>query len=171
MAKANPLFVDSTLHQGDSIGTQIELSDVVVLEGEAIYIVLLIDDNEEICMPMKQMGDTSYDVFVRLVHQRKVTFYFGIAKDGELLYRSENYERIALYALIETWNPMRDLTVLDVSAAPVPPTESPVVSERMPSIESRFSNETLTMPTRQAPVLMADEVLNITSLLNKWGFS
>jgi len=169
MAKANPLFMDSTLHQGDSIGTQSELGGVVLLEGEAIYLVLMNEDNEEICMPMKPTGDFEFEVFVRLVHQKKVSFYFGIAKDGELLYRSETYDRIAMYALLEIWNPIPKLQSLEPKNPE--PIQGAVVSERMPTIESRFSNETLTLPTKTAPVLMADEVLNITSLLNKWGFS
>jgi hypothetical protein len=101
MAKSNPLFVDSTLLRGDSIGTQIELHNVLLFDGEAIYLVLLTENDEEICMPLTPTSETAFEVFVRLIHQRPVKFYFGIAKDGELLYRSEDYALIALYALIE----------------------------------------------------------------------
>lgn len=198
MAKHNPLFVDSTLLRGDSIGTQIELSDVVVLEGEAIYLVLLNEDNEETCMALNQIGDTSYDVFVRLVHQRPVTFYFGIAKDGELLFRSQDYQRIASYALLETWIP-KEIPVESKKAATAPPLteksrvplagiDAAELSEDTMSFIDDFlaevpgdnKNESLPSEVKSAgsstmantgPVLVVDEVLNITQLFAKWGFN
>lgn len=185
MAKSNPLFVDSTLLRGDSIGTQIELHDVLLFDGEAIYLLLLTENDEEICMPLTPTTETSYEVFVRLVHQRPVKFYFGIAKDGELLYRTENYERIAMYALIESWNPILVYQPNLKNIAPVeqkPP--DVLVAPELPKAtlpEEATSAGTLkeSVPlagmneahARQAPVLMADEVLNITSLLQKWGFT
>ncbi len=185
MAKSNPLFVDSTLLRGDSIGTQIELHDVLLFDGEAIYLLLLTENDEEICMPLTPTTETSFEVFVRLVHQRPVKFYFGIAKDGELLYRTENYERIAMYALIETWNPIPVFQpTLKSSAAVEPPPPEETRGSELPNaapVEDTTSAGTLkeSVPlagmneshARQAPVLMADEVLNITSLLQKWGFT
>lgn len=171
MAKSNPLFVDSTLLRGDTIGTQIELGDVLLFDGEALYLVLLNENSEEICLPMAATGDTSYEAFVRLVHQRPVRFYFGIAKEGELLYRTHDYERIAMYALIETWNPIEVYQPLLKPAAPV--ADEPVaienpagtVKEEVPLANLDNSH------ARSAPVLMAEELGNITHLLNKWGFS
>lgn len=168
MAKSNPLFVDSTLLRGDTIGTQIELSDVLLFDGEALYLVLLNENDEEVCLPMSPAGETSYDAFVRLVHQRPVRFYFGIAKDGELLYRSRDFERIALYALIETWDPIPAYQPKPEPAPEAPPpadTSAGTLKEAVPlaNIENAHA--------RAAPVFMEEELGNISQLLNKWGFS
>lgn len=186
MAKSNPLFVDSTLLRGDSIGTQIELHNVLLFDGEAIYLVLLTENDEEICMPLTPTSETAFEVFVRLIHQRPVKFYFGIAKDGELLHRSEDYARIALYALIEEWNPVpvyqaslktrapagtlvEEPQALLTPDLPVPPAETISPTGTTKQSLPLFGMNGAAQPA--TPVLLADEVMNITSLLQKWGFS
>ncbi|MBX3018562.1 MAG: hypothetical protein KF767_11775 [Bdellovibrionaceae bacterium] len=177
MAKSNPLFIDSTLLRGDMIGTQIEIGDVLLFDGEALYLVLLNENSEEICLPMSPTGDTSYEAFVRLVHQRPVRFYFGIAKEGELLYRTHDYERIAMYALIEVWDPIPVYQPLLRSAAPAAEEPVPEVAPAAAVQPAGTLKEEIPLANldnshaRSAPVLMAEELGNITQLLNKWGFS
>lgn len=185
MAKSNPLFVDSTLLRGDTIGTQIELSDVLLLDGEAIYLVLLNENDEEICLPMTATSETSYEAFVRLVHQRPVRFYFGIAKEGELLYRTHDYERIAMYALIESWNPIEvyqpsakaaavseAVPVETAVSAPIEEPAAPTAGTLKEAVPLAPATTNLDHShARSAPVFMAEELGNISQLLNKWGFS
>lgn len=197
MSKSNPLFVDSTLLRGDSIGTQIEISGVLLLDGEAIYLVLLNENDEEMCLPMSPSADFTYEAFARLVHQRPVRFYFGIAKDGELLYRTRDYERTAMYALLESWDPVpvyqplrqnsvaesHSADAAEEAMAPASTVEvtAGAVREDLPEPQNSHPAGTLKEPmppatletahARSAPVFMPDELGQISQLLTKWGFS
>lgn len=177
MTKNNPLFTDSTVLQGDPIGTQIELNRVCLLEGESLYLVLMKSDGQEAYLPMEQVGDTSFEVFVRLVHQRQARFYFGIEKSGELLMKSEVYERVARHALLEDWEPVEmyypegrarknEVHVLEVSEdlEPAQPVEC---SDESPLEATENDLEGVGKTTS---ILKPDQVSDITGLMEKWGF-
>lgn len=187
MAKVNPLFTDSTLLQGDSIGTQIELNDIMTFDGENLYFVIVKPDGQETYMPMEKVEETGFfEVFVRLVHQKPVSFYFGIEKDGELLLKTETQQRIARYALIENWEPIQILYPNGRAQASITQVEAVgevgALLEKADEIGAMLDTESAENPaeptsnepkvvSKTTPILKPDQVQNITDLMQKWGFS
>lgn len=199
MAKVNPLFTDSTLLQGDPIGTQIELNDILTYDDENLYFVIVKPDGQETYLPMEKVEETGFfEVFVRLVHQKPVSFYFGIEKEGELLLKTELQQRIARYALIESWEPLRSLYPNGRSQKASPSAQemndveallgkAEEIGEMLETTSDEASPESLAetsaesagepasieikTPAKGSPILKPDQVQDITDLLQKWGFS
>lgn len=106
MTKANPLFVDSTKFHGDSIGTHVELKNVMVYEGEELIVVVTNHQGVSMRVPMKVADERSYEARVHLNHQKPITYQFVVEKDGQLVLQSAALKSRAQYAIIEEWQPL-----------------------------------------------------------------
>lgn len=114
MTKTNPLFVDSTKLHGDSIGTHVELKNVMVYDGEELILLVTNHQGVAIRVPMKASEERSFEARIHLNHQKAITYQFVIEKDGRTVLQSAVYRGRAQYALIEDWQP------LGVTGAPTP---------------------------------------------------
>ncbi len=108
MAKSNnPLFVDSTRLHGDRIGTQIELSNVLIYDDEAVMVVVTNHLGEVDQVPMKLLEETmTYQARVWLGHQKTVAIQFVIEKNGKPILQSATMQTRAQYVISEDWVPV-----------------------------------------------------------------
>lgn len=162
MTKSNPLFVDSTKFHGDLIGTQIELRNVMIYDGEALFAVVVNQQGQPKRMPMKQMDERSFDVRLHLNHQTKISYRFEVERDGRIFLRSPDYTGRAQYAILEEWQPILDgvtpppVVTMVQGANPAPPAAPPSPPK---------SPEAPTPPT-----WARDSAANVRSLLDKFEF-
>lgn len=106
MAKANPLFVDSTKLPGDSIGTQFELSRVLLYDEESLLVLITNQLGEVTSMPMTLNEEDVYQTRVWLRHQKSFTYQFVIEKGGQRVLQSVPKQARAQYAILERWEPV-----------------------------------------------------------------
>lgn len=106
MAKANPLFIDSTKMTGDSIGTQFEVSRVAVYENETLVVLITNHLNEVTRTPLNINADLEYQTRVWLGHQKTFTYQFAIEKGGQRILQSVPKKARAQYAILEKWEPV-----------------------------------------------------------------
>jgi hypothetical protein len=143
-SKSNPLFVDSTKFHGDSIGTQVELKNVMVFDGEELLIVITNHNGVALRIPMKLQDERTFEARVHLNHQKSITYQFVIEKDGVTLLSSRPRRSRAQYAIIEDWRP--DLGYAEASPA-----------------------ETATADARQDLSWPKEYAGTVKSLIDKWG--
>jgi hypothetical protein len=106
MAKSNPLFVDSTRLHGDRIGTQIELTQILLYEDEVAFVVVTNHLGEVDQVPMRLTEELTYQARVWLGHQKAITFKFVIEKAGKPVLQSLTHQARAQYVLSEIWVPV-----------------------------------------------------------------
>jgi hypothetical protein len=149
MAKANPLFVDSTKLHGDCIGTQFELNNVLIYDDETLAVFVTNHLGKTVRMPMKHSDTGTFEARVMLSHQKPVTYQFVIEKNGQAIFQSTAVQARAQYAIIEDWQPVETTEPLPVTVetgATPPPTRAP----------DRELN------------MAADYALTIKALIEKW---
>lgn len=106
MAKANPLFIDSTKMVGDSIGTQFEVSKIALYEGEGLFVLITNHLGTVTRMPMVLNEELNYQTKVWLAHQKQFSYQFVIEKDGQRVLQSAPQKNRAKYAILEKWEPV-----------------------------------------------------------------
>jgi hypothetical protein len=106
MAKANPLFIDSTKMIGDSIGTQFEVSKIALYEGEGLFVLITNHLGTVTRMPMVLNEELNYQTKVWLAHQKQFSYQFVIEKDGQRILQSAPQKNRAKYAILEKWEPV-----------------------------------------------------------------
>lgn len=106
MAKANPLFIDSTKMVGDSIGTQFEVSKIALYEDEALFVLITNHLGTVTRMPMVLNDELNYQTKVWLAHQKTFSYQFVIEKNGERFLQSASQKNRAKYAILEKWEPV-----------------------------------------------------------------
>lgn len=106
MTKTNPLFIDSTKTHGDSIGTHVELKNVMVYDDEELLIVVTNHQGVAMRIPLKVADEISYEARVHLNHQKSITYQFVVEKHGQLILQSPTLRGRAQYAIIEDWMPI-----------------------------------------------------------------
>ncbi len=144
MAKANPLFIDSTKMTGDSIGTQFELSGVGLYEDEEIFVLITNALGEVTQMPLKMNADCNYQTKAWLRHQKSFYYQYVIEKNGQRFLQSVAKQARAQYAILDKWEP--------VLAEP----------GALPAREAQ--------PAISAPANIPDHVKSVASLMEKFGF-
>lgn len=164
MMKNNPLFVDSTKFHGDVICTQIELKNVILHDGEALFVMITNHKDVSRRLPMKSLDERTYEARIHLNHQTPVTYRYVIEKDGERVFQSANMKARAQYALIDLWEPNFEETqeeeILIAAAVEAVPmnTESPAEAP-------------VSVPAETRPVSRVRETsMNVRDIIEKWGF-
>jgi hypothetical protein len=166
MTKHNPLFVDSTKFHGDVICTQIELKNVLLYDGETLWVMITNHQDVSRRLQMRSLDDRTYEAKIHLNHQTSVTYRFVIEKDGERVFQSANLKARAQYAVIEEWEPFFD----QEEEPGAPPAPTPLVTE-----EKQPETMGERAPVPPAPALptasrVRETSMNVRSIIEKWGF-
>lgn len=148
MGKANPLFVDSTKLQGDCIGTQFELNNILVYDDEVLAVLVRNHQDKTVRKIMEYSDGSTFEARVLLSHQKPITYQFVVEKDGKVTYQSEAYSGRAQYAIISDWQP------LEGSDLPPPLLDAPPPAPKP-------------APERELKI-GADYALTIKALIEKW---
>ncbi len=150
-SKVNPLFQDSTISNGTNIRTQFELKKVSMKDNERLFLSL-IDRGEKKYIELKciDLKTGTYACSVWLKHKQEIGYQFFIKDEHKILSASEPQKGIAMYTLLETWNPVSDQSVIDL-----------VEEEVYASSETAFVEE-----ASGANVSSEDIIEN---LIEKWG--
>lgn len=144
MAKANPLFIDSTKMTGDSIGTQFELSGVAIYEDEELFVLITNSLGEVTQMPLHINGDFNYQTKAWLRHQKSFTYQYVIDKGGQRFLQSVAKQARAQYAILDSWEPV----LAEPGALPAREAETAAPS----------------------PANIPEHVKSVASLMEKFGF-
>jgi hypothetical protein len=146
MAKTNPLFVDSTLLHGDRIGTQVELGKILPYDDEMVVAMITNQLGETQRIVMKRNEQNNYQARVWLGHQKSVTYYFVIEREGAIVLQTAPKAARAQYAIIDEWVPV----LADHDARFMP------------------SEKTVVLPPNSGK-LLGDYVGSMATLIDKWG--
>lgn len=106
MAKANPLFIDSTKMTGDLIGTLIELKDVILYDEETLHVLITNHLGQISHQPMALNEDLNYQSRVWLNHQKNFTYQFVVAKGENRFLESVPKQARAQHAIVDEWVPV-----------------------------------------------------------------
>lgn len=106
MKNSNPLFVDSTRMNGDSIATQVELNCIAPYLGEAVFIKVIDRLGLEQLIELERRSDTQVGGCVLLKHMQEITYQFVVARNGRPLFMSVPKTIRASYLLEEEWKPV-----------------------------------------------------------------
>ncbi len=142
MAKANPLFIDSTKMTGDSIGTQFEVSKIAIYEDEVLVVLITNHLNEVTRTLMNLNEDMGYQARVWLGHQKTFTYQFAIEKGGQRILQSIAKKARAQYAILEKWEPVLaepDAVAEGEAAAPAPQTTIPEHARTVANLIEKFN--------------------------------
>jgi hypothetical protein len=156
MAKNNPLFVDSTKLRGDRIATQIELTNILLYDDEAAFILIQTPQDGILKIPLRLseeslLEENRYEAQAWLGHQDTVSYKFTIEKFGTLLFQSAWEEVRAQYAIVTPWKPKL------IDAAELPQTQP------TPQAESAYDK-------RRPMTSVESSAHGLSSLIDKWGF-
>lgn len=103
MTKLNPLFVDSTKDNSDSVGMDIELSALLLREGESVYFCVR---NHKGLNVEKEMEESAFGEFICqmwLNHQQEMESYFAIKKENKVVAVSPRYKIRGSYFFKKHW--------------------------------------------------------------------
>jgi hypothetical protein len=103
--KSNPLFVDSTRFHGDAIMSQFELRQVLIFDGETVFVAVSPHKGDFRRIAMRPQDDGSFGTKVSLHHQTLISYRFEIEKDGLIIMTSRDYRTRVQYAIISDWKP------------------------------------------------------------------
>lgn len=111
MAKTNPLFVDSTKMRGDRIGTQVELQNIILHDGEKLFITVLGQQGQPMNTELEPTDDKSYGGRVLLKHLESISYQFIIESNEARIFQSVIKQARAEHALVDKWEPVMEEVV------------------------------------------------------------
>jgi len=111
MSKTNPLFVDSTKMRGDRIGTQVEVQNIILHDGEKLFITVLGQQGQPMNTELEPMDETSYGGRVLLKHLEGISYQFVIEAGEARLFHSTIKQARAEHALVDKWEPVMEEVV------------------------------------------------------------
>lgn len=104
----NPLFLDSTKPIGDKVVTNVELSGIVLRDGESLYFEV----TDQFGFVQKYSLKTietkksiKYTAEIWLKYQHEIQYRFLLIVDGEEVYASALRETRAGHVISEKWEP------------------------------------------------------------------
>lgn len=103
--KLNPLFVDSTKFQGDSIPTQVELSGILLYPEEIVVMTIQDSVGTKQTVTLAEHEGNTCNGRVWLKHQQEITYRYDVQKRGQVLFSSRPQTIRASYAIMDAWNP------------------------------------------------------------------
>lgn len=130
-SKVNPLFQDSTVSSGTNIRTQFELKKVFLKDDEKMFLSLF-DQQEKKYIELKCLDSKTgtYSCSAWLKHKQEIGYQFFIKSKSEVLAVSDFKKGIAMYTLLEVWEPQTDATLLkDMSIKVASSPESAFIEE------------------------------------------
>ncbi len=111
--KMNPLFQDSTVSSGANIRTQFELKKVFLTENEKMFLSLF-DQREKKFIELKCLDHKTgtYSCSVWLKHKQEIGYQFFVKSDTEIKGVSEFKKGMAMYTILEVWQPDINISLL-----------------------------------------------------------
>src|SRR6056297_2354945 len=98
MTKGNPLFVDSTKLQSDSIGVNIELTHLFLHEGESAFIKVINEKGQVNRTALKYLPeDHLAQGQLWLFHQQNISYQFYVLKGETILFTTDVIKSKASY--------------------------------------------------------------------------
>lgn len=104
--KKNPLFVDSTKFQGDTIITLVELSGAPTEAGDSLFIKACQEGQEEQIVHMTPSDEPQcqYHCQLHLLHQSPVRYHFFIIRDNRIAHETNQRVTFASYFIQDEWH-------------------------------------------------------------------
>lgn len=99
----NPLFSDSTKFKGDRVTTELELHDIVLYEGEDVFLWIKNHLGIEREIPLEWSDDNIYRAMIWLNLQEDIEYRFIVKKDNNIRIKSRLKKAKANYAINESW--------------------------------------------------------------------
>ena len=111
--KMNPLFQDSTVSSGANIRTQFELKKVFLKDNEKMFLSLF-DQFEKKYIELKCLDAKTgtYSCSVWLKHKQEIGYQFFIKSESDINSVSDFKKGIAMYTILEVWQPETDASLL-----------------------------------------------------------
>lgn len=101
--KGNPLFADSTKTKGDRVTTELELHDILLYEGEDVFLWIKNHLGIEREIPLEWSEDNIYRAMLWLNLQEDIEYRFLIKRGDEIRIKSPKKITKASYAINESW--------------------------------------------------------------------
>lgn len=108
MSTINPLFLDSTKPIGDKVVTNVELSNVVLRDGDSLYFEVTdqFDFVQRYAMKaVETKKSVKHTAEVWLKYQYEIKYRFLVLAEGEEVYASAFQETRAGHVISEKWDP------------------------------------------------------------------
>lgn len=108
MSTINPLFLDSTKPIGDKVVTNVELSNVVLRDGDSLYFEVTDQFGFVQRFAMKTVEtkkSVKHTAEVWLKYQYEIQYRFLVLADGEEVYASAFQDTRAGHVISEKWDP------------------------------------------------------------------
>ncbi|MGE5086475.1 MAG: hypothetical protein ACM3MG_09265 [Bacillota bacterium] len=108
MSTINPLFLDSTKPIGDKVVTNVELSNVVLRDGDSLYFEVTDQFGFVQRYAMKTVEtkkSVKHTAEVWLKYQHEIQYRFLVLAEGEEVYASAFKETRAGHIISEKWDP------------------------------------------------------------------
>lgn len=111
MAKTNPLFVDSTKMRGDRIGTQVEVQNIILHDGEKLFITVLGQSGQPMNTELEAVDETSFGGRVLLKHLENIRYQFVIEAGDARIFQSAIKQGRAEHMIVDKWEPVMEEVV------------------------------------------------------------
>lgn len=155
MTKGNPLFVDSTKLQTDSIGVNIELTKLFLRDGESAFIKVTNEKGQVNRTALKYSEqDNLAQGQLWLFHQQKISYQFYIIKGEEVLFTTDLLESRASYILQHEWQPCFKMASKE--------------KVKRAAVSKKPKNKIKTQTKSNESVSKGVE--RVSSIMAKWGF-
>lgn len=108
MSSINPLFVDSTKPIGDKVVTNVELTSVLLHDGDSLYFEVIDQFSfvQKFAMHIVETKKSiKYKAEVWLRYQVQIKYRFVIESEGKEIYASARCEARAGHIISEKWEP------------------------------------------------------------------
>lgn len=108
MSTINPLFVDSTKPIGDKVVTNVELTGIILRDGESLYFEVTDQFGfvqKYALKTIETKKSTKYTAEIWLKYQHEIQYRFLLIGEGEEIYASSFRETRAGHVISEKWDP------------------------------------------------------------------
>ncbi|MGZ3770231.1 MAG: hypothetical protein ACXVCP_11330 [Bdellovibrio sp.] len=116
MSTINPLFLDSTKPIGDKVVTNVEITNILLYDGDSLYFEITNEFGFSQRFTLNSVTtkkSVKYTAEVWLNYQHQIQYRFVLEADGQQLYASAKRETRAGHVISEKWEPCFDANVTD----------------------------------------------------------
>lgn len=108
LSTINPLFLDSTKPIGDKVVTNVELTNILLHDGDALYFEVIHEfgiTQKFTLQAIPTKKSVKYTAEVWLKYQHQIQYRFVIEGEGKLIYASAIRETRAGHIISDKWEP------------------------------------------------------------------
>lgn len=147
MSTVNPLFSDSTKPVGDKIVTNVELMQVILHDGESLFLEVKEASGTAQKYEMREMvtkKSVKFKTEIWLKRQQQIQYRFVIEFESQLRLASDFRESLAGNAISDSWQPCLETNVSKNNVSKKPnPRSKPVKAAPTGSQQKSRSSKTL----------------------------